>query len=439
MSGVWHSELKAQTAAWFDSAGLANPNSLSSTRSFCAGGFANAAGWEGDAVLDPSVTNETAGHESKRSLFRSFQQIAHATPAAAVDMVHGRRAQGGRIFSAGSILFTEALLDDVMNRSGSSRTLTPLLSRVLSQFNRRSTTDFNGNGMPDLIAVSNGQYPGFGIWRYEISRAGAGSIVAGASPVNVPYVAGQIVLPVGDFNGDGASDIVIATAGQDGAMVYSNPALYSYLPGSGNAALSINAHWGAMEQLIPAGDFDNDGFVDVLGRSAGSLYLFRGNGAGGVKDENPRLPIDSGWGAWVSVSSVGDIDNDGNQDILGVRCTGTPLISPCDVVYVRGRGDGTLLPISNNPNAVLATIPASAALQRQYMGIGLFGTVPNTAQEPGAEPWPERPDLLYRQGGTLYRCLASDVDGTSGNPAINVNRCVAIDSGWTFSQLYTVW
>jgi len=145
------------------------------------------------------------------------------------------------------------------------------------------TGDFTGDQRVDLIAVEGATgtlwlYPGNGAGGFlPRVRAGAGW-----------YVMSTVFSP-GDFNGDGASDLL--------AREISTGYLWLY-PGNGSggflARVQVGSGWNIMSALVGAGDFNGDRTADVLARerSTGILWLYPGNGSGGWL---PRVVANSGW------------------------------------------------------------------------------------------------------------------------------------------------
>lgn len=140
---------------------------------------------------------------------------------------------------------------------------------------------------------------------------------------------------VGDVNGDGFADIVLATPLVGTGNVPAGAA-YFYLGGPAGPALAptatIHDPFGANETWfgtgLGAGDANGDGFADVvimsLGPSApgpqhhaGRAFLYLGGKSGLGND--PAVIIDGPDGANQSfdeVVSVGDVDQDGHDDFI---------------------------------------------------------------------------------------------------------------------------
>ncbi|WP_353580117.1 VCBS repeat-containing protein [Arthrobacter sp. Rue61a] len=109
-----------------------------------------------------------------------------------------------------------------------------------------------------------------------------------------------------------------------------------YYSGSWDEPRVVGTGWNIFNIVFSPGDFDGDGYNDVLGRdSAGRLFLYPGNGDGGWL---PPRQVGAGWQIFDSVIGAGDFNGDGNNDVLGRDSAGRLLLYPGD-----GRG-GWLAP-----------------------------------------------------------------------------------------------
>nr|WP_309926995.1 chitobiase/beta-hexosaminidase C-terminal domain-containing protein [Arthrobacter sp. 1088] len=129
-----------------------------------------------------------------------------------------------------------------------------------------------------------------------------------------------------DFNGDGRADVLAAdTAGN----------LYLY-PGNGAGGLSPRQlalpapAWSTNTDTITPGDFNSDGKPDVLARSGDVLWFYPGDGAGSF---GARKQVSTGWSTMTQLFSPGDFSGDGIPDFMGRRSNG-------DLRLYEGNGAG---------------------------------------------------------------------------------------------------
>ncbi|MEN0067313.1 MAG: integrin alpha [Myxococcota bacterium] len=204
--------------------------------------------------------------------------------------------------------------------------------------------DFNGDGLADVLLGDTTNDDG-GI------RAGAVYVFFGSAAsdpvfdldrVDVTFVgedlgdgAGSSVANAGDVNGDGIDDLLVAApfrSSSTGAayLVYGGPTLTGSVDLSDAAARFVGAATGdRLGNVAGAGDFDGDGFDDILlsaqdsdagGDGSGAAYVVYGGGflTGTLNLVNADLEIvgENAGDEVQAVSSAGDVNGDGIDDLL---------------------------------------------------------------------------------------------------------------------------
>lgn len=177
--------------------------------------------------------------------------------------------------------------------------------------------DVNGDGHDDFAvgAISEGGMGVFG----GIVRVFSGfdaSVLYSLSGDVTGDAMGFAVAGVGDVDNDGVPDIAGCATFSDVAFFNSGTVrVWSGVDGSvihSWEGAEENARLGA--SLDSAGDWDGDGWGDVLaGGYRGSVWVFSGK-TGGVLKEFPQPAANEFWGA--SAANVGDVSGDGAPDYL---------------------------------------------------------------------------------------------------------------------------
>jgi len=108
---------------------------------------------------------------------------------------------------------------------------------------------------------------------------------------------------------------------------------------------------------VAAGDFDEDGHVDlVIGRTTGNIHFVKGNGDGTFATATQYAWKQAFFNAWAF--AAGDVNGDGNLDVIWGASANSPGTAPYvtndgEVRAFLGNGDGTFIQNSYSVSGVL--------------------------------------------------------------------------------------
>lgn len=266
-----------------------------------------------------------------------------------------------RIFSVGqgpgSITITDVNHDghlDIIVANETSGTLTVLLGDGTGHFtpaagspfacgkspNDIAVGDFNGDGDPDLV-IANTETPYLTIL---LGDGKGGFTPSPHSPFDThsyPHVHG---VAVGDFNGDGKLDVVTDSWGDNKILMFLGD-------GKGNLMLpgqAFNTGKRPYERLR-SGDFNKDGKSDVVATDLdqNSVSILLGDGKGGLRDA-PGSPTPAGEAPWAV--AIDDINNDGNLDLVTIPyAPDVPDAKDIGVTVLLGDGTGRFTRMPGSP------------------------------------------------------------------------------------------
>jgi hypothetical protein len=169
--------------------------------------------------------------------------------------------------------------------------------------------DFNGDGALDIVAISEDNPNAWSVW--VILNNGAGGF---ASPER--YTASERLrrASVGDFNSDGRTDLVVAILDDErtaDGLLFLNDGTGSL--GQPREILRTESFVTHNPESVTPTDLDGDGNLDlVFFFQSGEAAIYKGNGAGGFT-ARPEINVGSS-----SAKAIGDFNGDGRPDLLGV-------------------------------------------------------------------------------------------------------------------------
>ncbi len=207
--------------------------------------------------------------------------------------------------------------------------------------------DFDGDGTTDILWDEGGAAPF--LWEMKNNQVIAAGWIGGGP--GMPVLPGYHIAGVGDFNGDGKSDILWAA----NVPNPNSPAVIWYMNGLAVAGASV-LPYGATSTKAWIGDFNGDGISDILwDNGSATPVLWEMSGTGTVIG---AAALGGAYGAQVlpgyHIAGVGDFNGDGDADILLAANTPNPD-SPAVIWFMNGLtiASAQILPYGATPTTAL--------------------------------------------------------------------------------------
>lgn len=195
--------------------------------------------------------------------------------------------------------------------------------------------DFLGIGRAQVLArTANGE-----LWAYPVDASGA-AVLAEGRRIGVGWGGMTQIAGVGDWNGDGFADVLCISSATGELLLYSGN-------GSGGWIVTgqvVDTGWQGRDLLTPAGDVDGDKRVDVIARNPnGTLWLYRSDGTGYVAGSKQ---IGQGWQAMSWLTALNRTNASGTLELIARHSNGT------DLLYTFTRGAVTAATVIGNLHGV---------------------------------------------------------------------------------------
>ena len=211
----------------------------------------------------------------------------------------------------------------------------PVVDDRIERFGYTTTLgDFNGDGYADLVATGDRGTA-------QLHLGGAGGLAEG--PVDVSSISGPNAHFVGDINGDGYADVVLqhwSVYGREGlpmVVAYGNPEARLALRTQVFSPRTFPV--GAFGHQARGGDFNEDGYGDVIVSGDGNVSVMYGSpdGLGAPAPittpyEGPEIDPAGRFGGALAIA---DFDGDGHLELAVSQVT-APAVRDPDFRYGPG-------------------------------------------------------------------------------------------------------
>ncbi|MFZ1100722.1 MAG: VCBS repeat-containing protein [Steroidobacteraceae bacterium] len=221
--------------------------------------------------------------------------------------------------------------------------------------------DVNGDGVPDLLVSTQAGSPG--TVAGSSNAPGFANVILGSKVSPGTFLAGEAYATTGfdpssiaaaDLTGSGSIDLVVANYGSGSVSVY----LPAVTPGTSVFAPAVNVVTGGQPNQVVIGDLNGDGKPDLvvadLSPKGNAIVLLQNPAAPGTF----MNPVDLPTGNYTSGVAIGDLNGDGKPDIVAATYDSNGNNGAVYVFFQSPTSPGTFLapvsyPAGAQPQAVM--------------------------------------------------------------------------------------
>jgi hypothetical protein len=287
---------------------------------------------DGDGKADLAVANNSSNSVSVLRNTSSSGSITSGSFAAQVTFATGTSPFSvaiGDIDGDGkpdlAVTIPIANIVSVFRNTGSSGSITSVSFATQVTFLTGSNPcsvvigDIDGDGKRDMV-VANSSASTISVFR---NTGSIGNIAAGSFATQVTFVTGTNPqsVAIGDMDGDGKPDLAVANQGSDNVSVLRNTCSSGSIT-SGSFAAQVTFSTGSQPVSVAIGDIDGDGKPDMAVANQGSntvSVLRNTSSSGSITSGSFATQVTFTASSLPYSVSIGDLDGDGKPDMVVVN------------------------------------------------------------------------------------------------------------------------
>ncbi len=215
--------------------------------------------------------------------------------------------------------------------------------------------DVNGDGLPDIFG---GVSPGFAYPSVVLGRKDRN--IPSAQVLNPPFLGW---LSAGDVFGNGFNDLLVSGGGNGNPGIPAT--IYGYQPNGSITAVGHGPGYNATALV----DLNGDGIPDMVGFTATSMLVWKGDGTGAFQTLTNQVSLPAGFAQFY----FRDMDGDGNMDV----------VLPGAILYGKGNFQFDVAPMNFIGNFVVGDFDGDGIPDIAVAGSGIwFGEGKRTFSAP---------------------------------------------------------
>lgn len=200
--------------------------------------------------------------------------------------------------------------------------------------------DYDGDGWPDLFVTNDGAY-NFLFHNLHNGTFEEIGLPSGTASGADGQVYGNMAADFGDFDRDGKLDLFVTRYGRQPASLFWNQGHDEFVDLAYKTGLAAKTFW-PVKWGTGFGDFDNDGWPDIFIASGNfsslldglpdeppykePLQLYRNDGGHSFQEIADASGLNAGPLQSRRGTAFGDVNNDGNLDVLVFNVAGPPSL-----------------------------------------------------------------------------------------------------------------